>query len=77
MQTDLPGKAKSLDQYLDDLYDLSTRFHAMVTLHNDVERKMPECPAKNMVRGKLRQHVRRIDEELQATLHEMVVRFAE
>lgn len=71
----LTEKAKSLDDILAEMYDISTRFHGLIQLHNDIERKMPNCHAKDMVRGKLRKHVQVADQELQLLIDDMVTRF--
>jgi thiamine kinase-like enzyme len=62
---------KDLDEWLAELYDLSARMHSLIQLNNDMERLIPQCKAKDMMRGKLRAHVRRAHEELTSMFAEM------
>lgn len=66
-----------LDEWLAELYDLSSRWHALLQLNNDMERILPQCHAKDMMRGKLRKHVRQLAEEMEVKFHDLANRFGD
>lgn len=66
-----------LDEWLAELYDLSARWHALIQLNNDMERILPQCHAKDIMRGKLRGHVRVLADELSNKFFELSERFGQ